>query len=48
MRNLLLSLAALLTLAACGADGPPERPGTTPTGITFSGSAQAGITRDGG
>lgn len=34
---------ALLALAGCGADGPPERPGTT-VGVTVSGSIGAGIT----
>ncbi len=38
-----LMLAALLALAACGADGPPERPGTGP-GITVSGTVEVGVT----
>lgn len=33
-----LLILALLTLAACGADGPPE-----PPGVTMSGDAQFGI-----
>lgn len=37
-----LAFAALLTLAACGADGPPEAPAKT--GITISGEAAIGIT----
>ena len=37
-----LLLLACLTLAACGADGPPEKPATT-TGITISGEAQVGV-----
>jgi hypothetical protein len=36
-----LALIALLTLAACGADGAPEPP--TKSGITFSGEAQIGV-----
>lgn len=46
MRNLLISLVTLLALAACGADGPPERP-SAPAGITISGTVEAGIARDG-
>ncbi|MGC9368644.1 MAG: argininosuccinate lyase [Paracoccaceae bacterium] len=39
-----LALIALLgLLAACGADGAPERPGAEP-GITVSGGAEIGIT----
>lgn len=45
----LLSLLALLTLAACGADGEPVRP-TAATEVTYSSSgvyaqARVGITR---
>jgi predicted small lipoprotein YifL len=36
-----LALIALLTLAACGADGAPEPP--TKSGITVSGEAQIGV-----
>lgn len=36
-----LALAAVLSLAACGADGPPETP--TKPGITLSGEAQIGV-----
>ena len=35
------ALLALLTLAACGADGAPERPAL---GIAVSGEAQMGVT----
>ncbi len=42
MRPILL--VALLTLAACGADGPPERPAdSTASGITITGEARMGI-----
>jgi predicted small lipoprotein YifL len=36
-----LVLIACLALAACGADGPPEKPATT--GVTLSGEAQVGV-----
>ncbi len=36
-----LLLIACLALAACGADGPPEKP--TNPGITLSGEAQIGV-----
>jgi hypothetical protein len=36
-----LLLIACLTLAACGADGPPEPP--SKSGITVSGEAQVGV-----
>ncbi|MFN3971972.1 MAG: hypothetical protein ACK4GO_02545 [Gemmobacter sp.] len=36
-------LIALLLLAACGADGPPEAPAPTKDGITVSGQARAGV-----
>lgn len=36
--------AVLLTLAACGADGPPERPDPRPTpGLSISGTVEMGI-----
>lgn len=40
-----LALFCLLTLAACGADGAPERPlaATAATGVTLSGDAQVGV-----
>ncbi|MDH3263629.1 MAG: hypothetical protein OEM24_06500 [Paracoccaceae bacterium] len=41
-----LALLALLTLAACGADGPPERPGAS-AGITVSGTVEIGVTGGG-
>ena len=34
-------LIACLALAACGADGPPEKP--ISTGITLSGETQVGV-----
>lgn len=36
-----LFLLACLTLAACGADGAPEKP--TNTGITMQGEAKVGV-----
>ena len=39
MKGIALALG-LLALAACGADGPPERPAP---GITLSGTAEIGI-----
>ena len=33
---------ALLVLAACGADGPPETPQASP-GVRVSGEVQAGV-----
>ncbi len=36
-----LLLLACLALAACGADGPPEKPANP--GITISGEAQVGV-----
>lgn len=39
-------LAALLALAACGADGPPEKPtksGTPTTGVQITGEARVGV-----
>ena len=46
MRPLLLALAALITLSACGAEGPPERH-TAPEGLSVAGSLRAGIARTG-
>ncbi len=37
-------LLALLTLAACGVDGPPQPPGTAP-GVSLSGEVQMGVVR---
>lgn len=36
----LFTLGFFLTLAACGVDGPPERP---ETGVTVGGDASVGI-----
>jgi predicted small lipoprotein YifL len=36
-----LALALLLALAACGADGPPERPAP---GVTVGGDVRLGVT----
>ena len=41
-----LAALALLALAACGADGAPQAP--VQTGMVITGSASAGIARDGG
>ena len=41
-----LALLALLALAACGADGPPERPGAEP-GVAVSGTVEIGVTGGG-
>ncbi len=38
-----LALIALLTLTACGADAPPERP-EPETSITITGEAAVGVT----
>jgi predicted small lipoprotein YifL len=40
-----LTLAALVLLAACGADGEPQPPAASPNaaGVTISGDAQIGI-----
>ena len=45
-----LALLAVLTLTACGANGPPLPPAqtATPPAISMTGSATAGIARDGG
>jgi hypothetical protein len=32
-----------LLLAACGADGAPERPAAKPDGVTLSGEARVGV-----
>lgn len=42
-----LALISLMTLAACGAAGPPIAPTTVQPGITMSGSATMGIARNG-
>lgn len=42
--KLLMTLAALTALAACGVDGAPERPKEKSTsGITITGKAEVGI-----
>jgi predicted small lipoprotein YifL len=41
----LFAVALLGFLAACGVDGPPERPEPRPApGITVTGSAEIGVT----
>jgi predicted small lipoprotein YifL len=40
-RLTLPALLACLTLAACGADGPPQPP--SKSGVTVSGDAQIGV-----
>ena len=42
----LFAALALLALAGCGADGAPQAP--VQTGMVITGSASAGIARDGG
>ena len=44
------AVLAVLTLAACGANGPPQPPVTTasPPALSMTGSATAGIASDGG
>lgn len=41
-----LALLAVLTLAACGVDGAPERP-DPPPGVHVSGDARIGVRADG-
>lgn len=38
-----LAVLALLTLAACGADGAPTKPAPKP-GVAISGEAEIGVT----
>ena len=40
-----LSMLAVMALAACGVDGPPERPAQKPaqSGVTISGDARVGV-----
>jgi predicted small lipoprotein YifL len=41
----LAALIVLVTLAACGADGEPERPEPRPAqGVTITGTAEVGLT----
>jgi hypothetical protein len=42
-----LLVLGLVALAACGADGAPERPGQAGTGVTVSGSVEVGVTGGG-
>jgi len=42
-RQILIAGLVLLSLAACGVDGPPTAPEATPTGITISGDARVGV-----
>ena len=43
--RVLLATALLGWLAACGVDGPPERPEPRPSaGITVTGAAEIGVT----
>jgi predicted small lipoprotein YifL len=44
------SFLLIASLAACGADGAPERPeaATTAPGLTFGGTAEIGIAKNGG
>lgn len=46
MIRLLAPLVTAMLLTACGIDGPPEPPGDSTPGITFSGEAQIGIKAD--
>ncbi|MGB8621335.1 MAG: argininosuccinate lyase [Paracoccaceae bacterium] len=39
-----VSLLIVLALAACGADGAPEKPGPAPkSGVTVSGTVEMGV-----
>ncbi len=38
-----LLILALLALAACGADGPPKKPGTDEPGISIGGQVKLGV-----
>lgn len=43
------ALLLVLTLAACGADGPPVAPESdVPPGVSVTGTAQVGVANDGG
>ncbi len=39
-----LAILALFTLAACGADGAPERPGAAQTEVGITGTVEVGVT----
>lgn len=44
MTTRLAAILALTLLAACGADGPPQRPADTPPpGVTVTGEARIGV-----
>lgn len=44
MNRLLVSLAVLTLLAACGIDGPPRRPvDDPPPGLSLSGEVEIGL-----
>ena len=48
MIRCLAALAVLVTLAGCGADGPPERPSDAPAnGIAVTGEARMGVVTNG-
>ena len=40
-----ICLAVLGMLCACGADGPPTRPGAAPQGVSVTGEARIGVTQ---
>lgn len=37
-------LLTVLTLAACGVDGPPQSPQSPQPGVTITGDARVGVT----
>ena len=41
-----LAVLDLLTLAACGAEGAPQAPATSPAGVTINGTARVGIAQE--
>lgn len=49
MTSRCIMLATLLALAACGVDGPPQRPaGGTAAEVTVTGEVAAGLRMDAG
>ena len=46
--KVLSALALCAALVACGVDGPPEPPAGAAPGISFGGTVQVGIAKDGG
>ncbi|MBK5934820.1 lipoprotein [Rhodovulum imhoffii] len=42
MGSRLIALALVAVLAACGVDGPPQRPAAEP-GLTVSGTVEMGV-----